>query len=107
MSEEFGKWLKKNKLTNMEAILISDVSTYSDSIIPVRALGKWAWKRFKEQYAFALELYENNLEQMPTYDFDCESWDCNEGEDESLFVFMEIAVSCLGRAEVERRLKNV
>ncbi len=105
MSEEFGKWLKKNKIDSIQV----DDKGNTDDVVSVRALGEWALDKAipiihtiyaesgarKYMQFDVIEEYLNDVEFSEPFD-----------SSNVLNMYWEIAVYCLGRAEVERRLKQ-
>ena len=83
MSEEFGKWLKKNKI---DSIQIDDKGN-TDDVVSVRALGEWHLGMTVKCIEIDKELSSDVINSLG-------------------LAHREIAVCCLGVAEVERRLKK-
>ena len=99
---DFKKWLKKNKIRVKGDLLkfptsYGFVSFYGRKyVIPVRALGEWAWERLMKRFKF-IRSYDLNVRKM---------------EAEVAFkqelpeLLTEIAIACLGEKEVKKRLEG-
>ena len=85
---EFEEFLKKNTSDNILKL----------AQINVKDLGEWAWKEYRKQTKH-FTLYESHFEELATF---------LNGEYNGLrTVYLEIAVACLGKEEIEKRLKEV
>ncbi len=91
---DFKKWLRKFsfEFSGGEQEEMIYCSEPEDSVISVRALGEWA----------LVEVVDNGL-LFTDVDWELENIR-NHHKDKLL---LQIAVSCLGKAEVEKRLKAV
>lgn len=94
MSEDFGKWLKEAKFKkikklgkNGELKPVSNLPTY---VVSVRALGEWAWGEYES-------IINPKQVSGSLGDF---FW----GNEE---LYEEIAVACLGKKEIKKRLKKI
>lgn len=91
----FEKWLKKNKFDEIDfyrdsddgAAEVPDEANIGEDVVSVRALGEWAF-----EIGLALDKKYKNGESLEAF---------GRG-----MAIQEIAVACLGRAEIEKRLKE-
>ena len=91
----FEKLLKEKKQTGAFQILLKE------EYITIKDLGNWAWTYCMENFDFAY--YTSN----EPYDIGQFESDCYCDDNRDLWCPLEIAIACLGKDEIERRLKNL
>ena len=100
MSLDFGKWLKDKQQTQTKCVRCGFPNLHIP-IITIKDLGEWGWNK-----VIAL-LKENGFPgdwvDGDTFCFVESFFDDEESND----YIWQIAVACLGKAEVEKRLKAV
>ena len=89
MIDSFAELLEKKKY---KAIGLS--SPQKDMIL-LEDLGEWAWENFKQSNCFVPE----NIDSL---DFNHE-----QNLKNCIIQFLEIAIACLGKTEIEKRLKEL
>lgn len=91
----FEEMLKKNSFRCHFKELESWCKEPNPEVVPVRTLGEWALKQYKKT------VWANSEEVDKLENSDAqEAWYLNA-------IYEEIAIACLGKQEVERRLKSL
>lgn len=101
---DFGEWLKKNKIKNLKMPFDGGVADVELDVVSVRALGEWAWEEsgwvIEESYKiWKEEEYDCTLFEFIENQIQCTYWTHQK--------MYDIILACLGRCEIEKRLKEL